>query len=353
MLKMSKKLLLGLLMVCVLFQAPFIFAAVNPTAKNPLICRIGTTSSPTTKIGDKEVNASYWEQMLVFKSAVEKYSKGRVKVELYANGRLGDDKSMIEQVMNENICAVCTASATLAPFYSQIQALSIPYLFSDLNTAIKVADGPVVRKLYNGMAAKSGFRVLSTGVIGFTCYCNRKKEVRVPADMKGLKMRVPNSPIILEIAKATGATPCPVAWLETYSALQTGVVDGMHHTPAVLLAMSFQEVLKYLTTSHHTCTLNIIVTNEKFYKSLPADLRKVFIKAGREAGIAMNRCSGEIDALALTALKKSGMQVYEPTPAEMKIWVKTIRGPVAAWLKKSVDPKLVDELIKDADKKSK
>jgi tripartite ATP-independent transporter DctP family solute receptor len=353
MLKMSRKLLLGLLVICVLVQAPFIFAAVNPTAKNPLKCRIGSAGPMTVKVGNEEVNEPCWEQMLAFQSAIEKYSQGRVKVELYANGRLGDNKSMLEQVLTGNLCAVDLATATLAPFYSQIQALSIPYLFSDMNTASKVTDGSVVRKLYNDMAAKSGFRVLSTGVVGFTCYANRKKEVRVPADMKGLKMRVPDSPIILEIAKATSATPCPVAWMETYSALQTGVVDGMHHTPATILSMSFQEVLKYLTISHHTCTLNVIVTNEKFFKSLPADLRKVFIKAGREAGIAMNRHTAEIDTLALKALKKSGMQVYEPTPAEMKIWVKTIRKPVAVWFKKNVDSKMVDQLIKDADKKSK
>jgi tripartite ATP-independent transporter DctP family solute receptor len=352
MLKSSKKILLAVLLIFVLAQAPLIMAA-NPTAQNPLICKIGFSDPQTVKIGDKEVDSPGWTQMLTFQSVVEKYSKGRVKVELYANGRLGDNKSMIEQVLMGNIFAVSTASATFAPFYSPIQVLNIPYIFKDMTTASKVMDGPVVRKLYNDMAAKSGLRVLSSGIVGFTCYGNRKKEVRVPADMKGLKMRTPDSPIILEIAKATGATPCPVAWLEVYSALQTGVVDGMHHTPATILSMSFQEVMKYLTISHHTCTVNVLVSNEKFLKSLPADLQKVFIKAGKEAAIAMNRSTDDIDAIALKALKEGGMQVYEPTPAEMSLWVKTIRGPVAAWLKKKIDSKIVDELIKDADKRSK
>jgi tripartite ATP-independent transporter DctP family solute receptor len=352
MLKMSKKLLLGLLMICVLLQAPFILAA-NPTAKNPLICKIGTASPPTMKIGDKEVNAPYWDQLLTLKSAVEKYSKGRVKVELYPNGRLGDDKTMLEQVMNGNIFATIVADTVLAPFYDRIQVLGLPYIFKDITTVSKVVNGPVVRKLFNDMAAKTGFRILSCGVAGYLCFANRKREFRVPTDMKGLKMRVPSVPIQMEVMKAAGTTACPVAYLETYTALQTGVVDGMHAAPIGILTMSFQEVMKYLTLTRHTAYTNVIVTNEKSFKSLPTGLQKVFRKAGQEAATVANRRVDEVDNLTVEALKQKGMQVYQPTPKEMRLWVKTIQRPVAVWFKKNVDSKLGEELIKDANKRSK
>jgi tripartite ATP-independent transporter DctP family solute receptor len=349
MLKMSKKLLLGLLMICVLVQAPFILAA-NPTAKKPLICKIGNTDPPTIKIGEEEVNNPNWEQMLAFKSAVEKYSKGRVKVELYSNGRLGDNKVMLEQVLNGNIFAVCTATSVLAPFYDRIQVLCLPYIFKDDTKVSKIVKGPVVLKLFNDMAAKSGFRVLSCGANSFACFANKKRELRVPADMKGLKMRIPDVPIQREMMIACGSTPCPVAWLEAYSALQTGVVDGMHNGSVGILSQSFYEVMKYCTLTRHYTDPACIVTNEKFLKSLSTDLRKVFIKAGQEAGTERTRCVTEVAKLALEVLKQRGMQVYQPTPDEMSLWVKTIQSHVAKWFKKNIDPKLGEELIKDVNR---
>jgi tripartite ATP-independent transporter DctP family solute receptor len=352
MLKVSRKFILGLLMICVLLQSPFILAA-NPTAQKPLVLKIGGAGSVTMKIGDKEVNTPDWSQAVAFKSAVEKYSKGRVKVELYSNGRLGDNKAMMEQVLNGNIFAILTAVEIFAPFYDRIQVLNIPYIFKDTTTASKVINGPVVRKLFNDMAAKTGFRVLSCGAGGFVCFANKKRELRVPADMKGLKMRVPEVPIQMEMMKAGGATPCPVAWLEAYSALQTGVVDGMQGGPTGMLAMSFYEVMKYYTLTNHYGYGVGITTSEKFFKSLPTDLQKVFIKAGQEAATVLNRCTDEVTKLALEVIIEKGMQVYKPTSDEMRLWVNAIQRPVAAWFKKNIDPKLGEELIKDVNKRSK
>jgi TRAP-type C4-dicarboxylate transport system substrate-binding protein len=233
--KSSKNILLAFLLIFVLVQVPLIMAAKKPTAKNPIICKIGFTDPPTIKLGDEEVDGVAWAQMFAFKSAMEKYSRGRVKVELYANGRLGDNKSMIEQVLNGNIFGVCTGNAAFAPFYNRCQVLDAPYIFKDATTLNNVLDGPAGRKLFNDMAAKTGLRVLSWGNGGVgTCFVNRKKEVRVPADMKGLKMRVMDNPLAMELVKAIGAIPCPVAWMEVYSALQTGVVDGMYHSHVFL-----------------------------------------------------------------------------------------------------------------------
>jgi tripartite ATP-independent transporter DctP family solute receptor len=346
MLKSSKKLLLIALLIFVLVQAPLIMAAKKPTAQNPIVCQIGYTEPPTVKIGDKEVNNPGWEAMLAFQSAMEKYSRGRVKVELYPNGRLGDNKSTLEQVLNGNLLVTSTTDGVLAPFYKKIQVLSAPYVFKDVAALWDVLDGPFGQKFFNDMAAKSGIRVLTSGNAGsFRCFANRKKEIRVPEDMKGLKMRVQDSPIFMEMVRAYGASPCPVAWMELYSALQTGVVDGMEHAPAVILSSSLYEVQKYYTLNKHTICVQFLVTSEKFYKSLSPDLRKVFVKAGREASLALRRSSGEVDDLALDVLKKKGMKVYVPTPAERKLWEKA-REPVLAWFKKNIDQKLVNQLLK-------
>jgi tripartite ATP-independent transporter DctP family solute receptor len=350
MLKMSRKLLLGLLMICLLVQAPFIFAAVKPTAQNPLVVKLGGTDAPTIKMGDIEVRAPLVEAMSAFQSALEKYSQGRVKVELYFNGRLGDNKSTLEQVLNGNLFVTTTTDGTLAPFYKPIQVFSAPYVFKDVDTLWKVLQGPFGRKFFNDMAAKSGIRVLAAANSGtFRCFANSKKEIKVPADMKGMKIRVQDSPIFIEIVKACGAFPTPIAWMELYSALQTGVVDGMENAPFALLAASLQEVQKFYILNKHTGSQAMLVTSEKFLKSLPSDLRKAFLKAGQEAAIAERDASINIDDLAVKALKKSGMKVYDPTPAEMKLWEKT-REPALNWLRGKLGSKLVDDLLKAAKK---
>jgi tripartite ATP-independent transporter DctP family solute receptor len=346
MLKMSRKLLLGLLIICVLIQASFAFAAVNPTVQNPLVIKLGGTDSPAMKLGDTEVRIPTVEGMYTFKSALEKYSKGRVKVELYFNGRLGDNKSTLEQVLNGNLYVTTTTDGVLAPFYKPIQVLSAPYVFKDVDMVFKVLNGPFGRKLFNDMATKTGIRVLDAGISGtFRCFGNSKKEVKVPADMKGLKIRVQDSPIFLEIVKACGAFPTPIAWMELYSALQTGVVDGYENVPVSMIEMSFYEVMKFYTLNKHTAGLVMIATNEKFMKSLPSDLRKAFLKAGEEAAIAQKKAAVKLDTLSLQMMKEKGVKVYEPTPAEMKLWVKT-REPALNWLRQTVDAKLVDDLLK-------
>jgi tripartite ATP-independent transporter DctP family solute receptor len=352
MFKMSKRLLLCVLMICVLIQASFIFAAVNPTAKNPIVVKLGITDPPTVKLGDAEVFGSNWAGMLAFRAALETYTQGRVKVELYPNGRLGDNKSTLEQVINGNLLVTNTTDGVLATFYKQIQALSAPYVFEDVTSLWNVLDGPFGRKLFNDMAAKTGIRVLTTYNAGLRSYGNTKKVIKVPADMKGLKMRIQDSPIFMEMVKACGASPTPVAWMETYSALQTGVVDGMEHGPVCLLQMSFHEVLKYYTLDNHTFCIAMFVTNEKFLKSLPADIREAFLKAGKEASIAARGFECSINGLALEEFKKKGVKIYVPTPAERKLWEKT-REPVLNWLKKNVDAKLVDELLKTVKQQSK
>jgi tripartite ATP-independent transporter DctP family solute receptor len=352
MFKMSRKLLMGVLIICVLMQASFIVTAAKPTVQNPIICQIAFTEPPTIKVGNEAVNHPGWAGMLAFQSAMEKYSQGRVKVELFPNGRLGDNKSTLEQVLNGNLLVTTTTDGVLAPFYKRIQVFSAPYIFKDVTTLWNVLDGPFGQKFFDDMAAKSGIRVLTSGNCGlFRCFANRKKELRVPADMKGLKMRVQDSPIFMEMVRACSASPTPVAWMELYSALQTGVVDGMEHAPSSILSSSLQEVQKFYTLNNHSVCISMFVTSEKFFKSLSPDLREAFVKAGQEASVALRNASSYADECALEVLKKSGMKVYNPTPAERKLWEKT-REPVLAWLRKNVDSKLVNELLNVVKKQS-
>jgi tripartite ATP-independent transporter DctP family solute receptor len=352
MVKVLKRYSLLVVLICVLLQASFIVSAANPTVNNPIVFKVAFTDPPTMKLGDKEVNHPSYAQMVAFKHAMDNYALGRVKVELYTNGRLGDNKSTIEQVLMGNLGATTPPDGMVAPFYKKIQVLSAPYVFKESSQLYDVVDGPFGRKLFNDMAAKSGLRVLScieNG--GFRSFSNNKKVVRVPADMKGLKIRTMESPIYMEIVKSTGASPTPVAFLELYSALQTGVVDGQENSPITMLGGSLQEVQKYYTLNKHVLGTGYLIASEKYLKSLPKDLQEAFVKAGREAAIAGRNQVHSCQDFALETLKKSGVNVYTPTPKEMKLWEKT-QKPALDWLRKNIDPKLVEELLKTVKKQS-
>jgi tripartite ATP-independent transporter DctP family solute receptor len=338
---------------CLVLTMTLILVIVSCTtfaANKPIKFKVAFTDSPILKIGDASVFHPAYALMLAFQSAMEQYSQGRVDVELYTNGRLGDGKSCLEQVLAGNIGATTPGDGQIAPFYKNLQVLMAPYVIEDALQLYKVLDGPFGQKLFNDMAAKSGIRVLScidNG--GFRNISNSKKKIKVPADMKGLKIRAPESQIYVEIVKSTGAAATPIAFAELYSALQTGVVDGQDNSALVMLGGSLQEVQKYYTLTHHLLSTAYLVASEKYLKSLPPSLQLAFKKAGMEAALAGRGSARAYESLALSQLKKSGVKVYIPTTAEKKLWQKT-QASSLTWLRKNTDPKLVDEFISAAKK---
>lgn len=196
------------------------------------------------------------------------------------------------------------------------------------------------------MAKVSGLRVLAiydNG--GFRSFSNNKKPIKTAADMKGLKIRTMTIPVHMEMVKALGASPTPIAWLELYNALQTGVVDGQENSAATILGGSLQEVQKYYTLDEHFLGSAMIVTSEKWLKSLPPDLQTAIIQAGKIAEYAARGTSRANDSLALEALQKAGVQIYYPTSAEIATFKAASQQPVIDWLKKNINPSTVDTVL--------
>jgi TRAP-type C4-dicarboxylate transport system substrate-binding protein len=164
--------------------------------------------------------------------------------------------------------------------------------------------------------------------------------------MKGLKMRTMDIPVHMEMVKALGAAPTPVAWMELYSALQTGVVDGQENSAGMMVIGSIQEVQKYYTLDKHIMSLSFIVVSERYLKSLPKNIRTALVKAGIKAQQAGRDTAGQNESLALEYIKKS-CTVYNPTPAERDTFRKRAQAPCIKWLKAHIDhPQWVDELLK-------
>jgi len=320
---------------------------VGILAQQPITFKLAFTDPPYLKIGELQVMHHSYAGMVAFKGALEKLSSGRIVVENYAYGRLGDANENIQQIFSGTLQGATPADGAIAPFYKDIQVFSIPYLFDSALDAYNLWDGPVGQAIFDDMAKVSGLRVLAiydNG--GFRSFTNSKKVIKTAADMKGLKIRTMTIPVHMEMVKALGASPTPIAWLELYNALQTNVVDGQENSAATILGGSLQEVQKYYTIDEHLLGSAMIVTSEKWLKSLPADLQQAVIEAGKIAEIAARGTSRANDSLAIEALQKAGMQIYYPSKAEKDTFKAATQQPVIDWLKKNISPDVVDKVLK-------
>jgi tripartite ATP-independent transporter DctP family solute receptor len=255
----------------------------------------------------------------VFKSEVEANSNGRIKVELYPNGVLGNESNTLIQVKSGIVQSYISSSGGLAPFYPLIDVTNLPFAFSSYNVGYRVYDGQFGKDFAADIESRAGFKVLGFGESGgFFAITNSKKPIKSPADMKGIKLRA-MSPLHQAIAKSLGASAITIAWAEVYTSLQTGVVDGQMNPISIITMGRLQEVQKYITLSNHLYAPYVWVINPKFYNDLPADLQAVVFDAARTAIVAGRGLSRIIDASdkGLPTLA-ARMEVYVPTASEMK-----------------------------------
>jgi tripartite ATP-independent transporter DctP family solute receptor len=256
----------------------------------------------------------------VFKSEVEANSNGRIKVELFPNGVLGNEANTMIQVRTGVVQSYISSSGGIAQFYPLIDVTNMPFAFASYNVGYRVYDGEFGQALAKDIEAKAGFKVLGFGESGgFFAITNNRRPLKTPADMRGIKLRTMALPLHQAIVSALGASPTTVAWAEVYTSLQTGVVDGQMNPLSIIAMAKFQEVQKYITLTNHLYAPYVWVINPKFYSDLPADLKKVVDDAARTGILAGRGLSRIIDASdkGLPALA-TRMEVYVPNANEMQ-----------------------------------
>ena len=206
-------------------------------------------------------------------------------------------------------------------------------------------DGEFCQNLFNDIAEETGIRVIASyDNGGFRHFTNSKKEIKTAADMEGLNIRVMDSPVYLKLIESLGASATPVAFLELYSALQTGVVDGQENSAVTTLGASLNEVQKYCTLDGHLLGLAFLTVSESWYQSLDAETQKKVLIAGEEASIAARGTCRYAESIAINTLSEEGVQVYSPTAEELETF-KVSQEPVIEYLKTEIDPEVVDGLL--------
>ncbi|SKA94068.1 tripartite ATP-independent transporter solute receptor, DctP family [Caloramator quimbayensis] len=243
-----------------------------------------------------------------FARLVEENSNGRIKVEVYPGGQLGDEKSVIEQVQFGAIDLVRTSISPLAEFDKELSALMLPYLYRDTEHMFRVLDGAIGEKIFKNLENYK-FEGLCWFDAGSRNFYNTKKEVKKPDDLKGLKIRVQESKMMMDLVKALGASPTPMAYSEVYSALQTGVIDGAENNWASYLSSNHFEVAKYITTDEHTRVPEVIIMSKITWDKLSADDQKIIKDAAVKAGLYQRQEWQKDEEAAKNQLKDKGVKI--------------------------------------------
>ena len=258
-----------------------------------------------------------------FADHVREKTDGRIDIATFPMGQLGNERSMASQVQSGSLQIAAITTAVLQNFVPQVAILDMPFLFPNRATAYAVLDDPEVQQKIFSDLPKKGFVGIGLVENEIRDFSNTKRPIRKPEDIKGLKVRVMNSPVYLDTFDQLGASTVGIPFPEVYSALQTGVIEAQENPLMTAVLMKFPEVTKYVTNTQHALTECIIVVNPDFWESLsPAD-RQIFRDAARIAldtnrsrNVEIKQKLPKLDISIEEYCKQNGVELINLTPEE-------------------------------------
>ncbi|MBI4986900.1 MAG: TRAP transporter substrate-binding protein [Rhodocyclales bacterium] len=311
--------------------------SLTAMAQQPIVIKFSHVVARDTPKG---LGAEY------FAKKAEEMTKGKVKVEVYANSTLYKDKEEMEALQLGAVQMLAPSLAKFGPLgVKEFEVFDLPFIFDDYNDLHKVTQGPVGKMLLDKLEAK-GIRGLGFWDNGFKSL-SANTPIKTPADLKGKKLRIQSSKVLDEQMRSIGALPQVMAFSEVYQALQTGVVDGTENPISNLYTQKMHEVQKYLTLTEHGYLGYAVIVNKKFWDGLPADVRGQLEAAMKDATAHANKTAKEQNDKDLDAVKKSGKtQVYEPTKDERMAFKKAM-APVHQKMESRIGKDIIQEVYKE------
>src|SRR5919109_3354430 len=252
----------------------FAMIAAGPAvAQKPIVIKFSHVAAPDTPKGQAANE---------FKRLAEERTKGRVKVEVYPNSMLFKDAEELDALKLGSVQMLAPVPGKFGPAgIPEFEVFDLPYMFPDI---------AAVHRAYQSQAAKGLLKKLeSHGMVGLAFWDNgfrvmsANRPIHVPADMKGLKMRINSSKVNNAIMKSVGALPQTMAFSEVYQGLQTGVIDGTEGPLSNLYTQKQYEVQKHVSLTYHTISNYVVVVNKQFWDGLPAEVRTTLEGAIRDA----------------------------------------------------------------------
>ena len=277
-----------------------------------------------------------------FADLVEAKSGGKIKVRLFPSGQLGGDLQTVSALQGGTLDLTVLNAGLLVGQVKEFGLFDLPFLFESGKEADAVVDGPFGTKLAEALPAKN---LVSLGYweLGFRNVTNSRRPVTKLEDIQGLKIRVVQSPIYIDLFNTLGANAVPLPFPELYTALEQKTVDGQENPPSLILTSKFFEVQKFLTLTRHTYNPQIVLFSKRVWDRLNDEEKKIIQDAAQEAKLFQRQLTRDAEAQTVEQLKTNGMQVTELSPAET-VRLRDKVKPVVEKFSKDIDPAVLKDL---------
>lgn len=253
---------------------------------------------------------------LAFVKALEEKSGGTHTAKLFLNGQLGDEQDTVTAAATGTLDFSILAINNITPFSPSVGTLTLPYVILSLEDAEKITQGEIGQQMVDKTVEDAGVRIIGWAYSGFRVLTNSKKPVTTVADLQDLVIRVPKNEIMIETYKSWGVNPTPMAWSETFAALQQKVVDGQDNPYMTVHAMKFDEVQKYVTNIRYIFSIEPLIVSEQLFQSLSAEEQAAVLAAGQDATLASGQFLRDQEAQIKADLQAKGMEISDPADGE-------------------------------------
>jgi tripartite ATP-independent transporter DctP family solute receptor len=314
---------------------------------------LGTTiaAAPVVvKVGDSTPKTfSYYGAFMTFKKEVEEKTGGKVDIQYFGEGVLGDQKTLMESCMMGALPVFAAPSSVVQSIVPECKIFTLPFVWPSPGVLRNFLDGPDGQQM-SALFERHGMKNLAWGYTGEIGIQNRKRAVKSPADMKGLKIRVMPDPIMVETINAMGGMGVAMGLGELYSALQQGVLDGISTSPQLLDSLKIFEVAKFYTPVNMHYTPAAVLVNTKFWSTLSPDIQSAFTEGMKNwvknnDAYYLNASLKTSNEYILTAFREKGVAVSSLTPSELQTFKKSTVSVVQKY-RKEIGPDFVDKVLK-------
>jgi TRAP-type transport system periplasmic protein len=277
--------------------------------------------------GNYPANHSSTIAMNQFAEDVKQGTKGEITVDVFPAMQLGGPAENVDQVLSGTIFLTWLSTAYLTKHVPALEAVGVPFLFKDRQTAFNVIDGRLGDEFNKRLLAK-GLQPLGYMELGFRNVTNNARPIKKLEDFKGMKIRAQPNEVHLAAFRALGANAFPMDWKEVYSALQQGVMDGQENPWPIIQDARLYEVQKYVSNTRHLFDFTVVIANKRAYDEIKPEFRAVIDSAIQKAVAKQRELAAQADEGALAELVKNKMQYDEISAAELKRIQDAVAGVV-------------------------
>jgi len=276
-----------------------------------------------------------------FQKAVESGSNGRIKIKTFPGSSLGSEMENLEQVKTNLVQMSVFGDLLTSQLTPELDPTCVPFIFPNIEEVYAYWNGPMGAKIQSALESRGNQLLVGLQKRGAR-ELTASKMVKTPADLKGIKLRVPEIPSWVAVWKGLGALPTPVAWAETYNALQTRVVDAQENPISNIYVAKIYEVYKYTIMTDHLYNVYHWTVNKDFLNSLPADLKKLLLDSAKEACAWGDTQVDSTEKQQIEQLKKAGVTFVD---VDKQVFINAAR-PFVEQLAEKWDPAARDAIKK-------